>query len=333
MKSPRILLVAALASALVLSAFATGCAKKELVAKVNGEGIEMAALDSQIAQLNTSYPNMFSGADGEGRLIDMKQRLLETLINQKLVEQAAKAKGIRVSDKDVEKQIQTLQSRFSDKSQFENALKSSGMTIESLTNQLKGQLINTKLTETLGVASEVTSAEVKAYYDKNLNQFRQKEQRKASHVLMKSSDKAAAQKVLNRLRSGKLTIAEAAKQYSIDKETATNGGDLGWSDGSGYVPEFQAVYNKLGKGELSNLVKSSYGYHIIEVTDVRKAKIQPLSEVTQQITQILQSQRKAEAYQKFLDELKKTAKIEILVQELKGAADAVSSSIAPTSTK
>lgn len=331
MKSPRVLLAFALVGVLLAGTVVTsGCGKKNLVAKVNGDGIEMSALDSQIEQLKTSYPNMFSGVDGEGRLIDMKTRLLQNLINQKLIEQAAKEKGIRVSDSDVQKQIDTLQARFADKSQFEAALKSSGMTIDSLTVQLKQNLINTKLMETLGASQQVTPAEIKTYYDKNKNQFMQKAQKKASHVLFKSTDKATAQKVLAELKAGTITMAAAAKKYSIDKETAAKGGDLGWSDGSGYVPEFQTVFNKLKKGQLSDLVQSTYGYHIIEITDVRPAKQQALSEVTAQITQIIQSQRKAEAYQKFLDELKQKAKIDILVQELQGAGSAAQSSLSTT---
>lgn len=332
MKSPRFLLVAALATVLAASALTTGCGNGALVAKVNGAGIQMSALDAQIEQLKTSYPNMFSGADGEGRLIDMKERLLENLINQKLIEQAAKDKGIRVSDADVQKQIDTLKARFSDETQFEAALKSSGMTVDSLKEQLKQQLINSKLMDTLGATQQVSAAEIKAYYDKNKSQFMQKAQKKASHVLFKTTDKATAQKVLKQIQNGELTMAAAAKKYSIDKETASKGGDLGWSDGSGYVPEFQAAFAKLKKGQISALVQSPYGYHIIQITDVRPAKQQPLSEVTTQITQIIQSQRKAEAYQQFLDGLRKQANIQILVQELKGAASAVQSSTVTTAT-
>jgi len=323
MKSTRILLALVLVGALAAGAIVTsGCSSKNVVAKVNGDAIDASALDSQIEQLKTSYPNMFTGADGEGRLIDMKTRLLENLINQKLIDQAAKDKGIKVSDADIQKQIDTLKSRFSDQAQFEAALKSSGMTVESLTAQLRQQAINTKLQDMLVSNAEVTPAEIKAYYDKNKVQFTQKAQKRASHILFKSTDKATATKVLKEIKAGTITFAAAAKKYSTDTVTKDKGGDLGWPSGTSYVPEFQAALDKLKKGEMSGLVQSTFGYHIILVTETRPAKQQSLAEVTTQITQIIQSQRKAEAYQKFLDDLRTKAKIEILVEELKGAATA-----------
>jgi parvulin-like peptidyl-prolyl isomerase len=136
-------------------------------------------------------------------------------------------------------------------------------------------------------------------------------------VLFKTTDKAQAQKVLKQIKAGTITLAEAAKKYSIDNVTASKGGDLGWPNGTSYVPEFQAAVDKLAKGGMSGLVQSSYGYHIILVTDERAAKQQSLAEVKSQIQQIIVQKRKAESYQKFLDELRKNAKIEILLEDLK----------------
>lgn len=334
MKSTRILLVLSLLAAVVAGAVATsGCSQKDVAAKVNGESISTSEVDKQLEQLKKQYPNMFTGADGEGRLLDFKQRIVDNLVNAKLVEQAAKEKGIEVSDADIQKQVDQLRGGFKDQAQFDAALKSAGMTVDSLKDSIRQQLVTNKLMEQLAASSAVTTAEVQEYYDNNKAQFAQKAQKRASHVLFKTTDKAEAEKVLKQIKAGTITFGDAAKKYSTDTASAEKGGDLGWPNGTSYVPEFQAALDKLDKGEVSALVQSTYGYHIITVTDTRAATQQALSEVKAQIEQIIIQKRKAEAYQKFLDELKKNANIEILLQDLKAGAGNKKASTVTTGSK
>jgi foldase protein PrsA len=320
MKSTRNLLVAALCGALLIGALGvSGCSNKNVVAKVNGEAISTQQLDQQLEQLKKQYPNMFTGADGEGRLLDFKQRLLDNIINQKLVEQAAKDKGIKVSDADVQKQIDQLKAGFKDQAQFDEALKSAGMTVDGLKTQIRNQLVTQKLIESLASNTKVSEADIQAYYDKNKEQFFQKAAKKASHILFKPEDKATAEKVLAEVKAGG-DFGALAKKYSVDTATQSKGGDLGWPS-TAYVPEFQAALDKLNKGQTTSaLVQTPFGWHIIRVTDERAGVQQPLSEVKTQIEQIIVQQRKGDAYQTFLDDLRKNAKIEILAPDLKAAA-------------
>ena len=332
MKSTRIWLLLALMAALATGSLATsGCSNKDVAAKVNGETISTSALNVQLDQLKKQYPTMFTGADGEGRLLDFKQRLLDNLINQKLVEQAAKQKGINVSDADIQKQIDQLKGGFKDQAQFEAALKSAGMTLDTLKDQIRQQLVTNKLMDTLAASQTVTDAEIQAYYDKNKSQFAQKAQKRASHILFKPTDKATADKVLKMLKAGTITFADAAKKYSVDNATASKGGDLGWPT-SAYVPEFQAALDKLSKGQMSGVIQSTYGWHIITVTDTRPAKQSTLAEVKTQIQQLITQQRKADAYQKFLEQLRASAKIQVLLPELQ-ASGSKSGSATTTGTK
>ena len=332
MKSTRIWLVAALMCALVAGSLVTsGCSNKNVAAKVNGETISTAALNAQLDQLKKQYPTMFTGADGEGRLLDFKQRLLDNLINQKLIEQAAQQKGISVSDADIQKQIDQLRSGFKDQTQFEAALKSAGMTLDTLKDQIKQQLVTNKLMDALAASQTVTASEIQAYYDKNRSEFAQKAQKRASHILFKPTDKATADKVLKMLQAGTIAFADAAKKYSVDNATASKGGDLGWPT-SAYVPEFQAALDRLSKGQLSGVVQSTYGWHIITVTDTRPAKQSSLVEVKTQIEQLITQQRKADAYQKFLEQLRAAAKIQVLLPDLQAAGSKSGSAATPTST-
>lgn len=321
MKPTRILLVMALLGVLATGSLATtGCSQKNVAAKVNGESIPTSEVDAQLEQLKKQYPTMFTGADGEGRLLDFKQRIVDNLVNAKLVEQAAKEKGITVSDADIQKQIDTLRVNFKDQTQFEAALKSAGMTVETLKASIRSQLVTAKLIEQLAANEQVTDQEIEEYFKNNKSQFAQKAQKRSSHVLFKATDKNLAQKVLGELEAGTIAFAAAAKKYSIDTKTAENGGDLGWPNGTSYVPEFEAAVKDLNKGEMSGLVQSTYGYHIIKVMDTKAATQQALEDVKTQIEQIIVQKRKSEAYQKFLDELRKNAKIEILLEDLKAGA-------------
>jgi len=313
MKSLRILVAAALAVALALGA--VGCSQKNVAAKVNGEVITVEELQAQVDQLKKQYPQMFEGTDAEGRLLDFKQRILDNLINQKLLEQAAKDKGIDVDDTAVKAQIDQLKSGFKDDAQFAAAIKSAGMTEDSLKAQVKEQLLTQKIVESLSSEATATASEIKAYYDANKTQFYQKDAKRASHILFKPEDKKTAEKVLKQVKDGS-DFAALAKQYSVDTATATKGGDLGWPT-TPYVAEFEDALKKLKVGEVSGLVETPYGWHIITVTDERKGSQQKLADVKEQIAQILSQQTRADAYQKFLDDLRKKAKIEILVEELK----------------
>ncbi len=331
MKSTRNLLVGALCVAVLIGALGvSGCSNKDTAAKVNGEAVSTEALNQQLEQLKKQYPNMFTGADGEGRLLDFKQRLLDNIINQKLIEQAAKDKGIKISDADVQKQIDQLRAGFKDQAQFDEALKSAGMTVDGLKTQIRNQLVTQKLIDSLSSNAKVSEADIQAYYDKNKAQFFQKASKKASHILFKPEDKAKAEAVLAEVKDGG-NFEALAKKNSIDTATASKGGDLGWPT-SAYVPEFQAALDKLKKGETTTkLVQSPFGWHIIRVTDERAGTQQALAEVKSQIEQIIVQQRKGDAYQTFLDDLRKNAKIEILIPELKAAA--VKGSKPATATK
>lgn len=312
MKLVRILVSVALVASLALVA---GCSDKDTAAKVNGDKITVAELDKQVEQLKEQYPQMFEGADGEGRLLDYKQRLLDNLINQKLLEQAAKEKKIEITDEEIDKQIKQLRAGFKDDAQFQAALKSAGMTLDSLKKQVREQLLTQRIIESLAKDANIAESEMKAYYDKNKAQFEQKAAKRASHILFKPEDKTEAEGVLKQVQDGG-NFGELAKKYSVDTATASKGGDMGWPSAAP-IAEIEAALAKLNKGETSGLVKTAYGWHIIRVTDTRKASQQTYDQVKEQIKQILIQQNRADAYQKFLDELRKKAKIEILLEELK----------------
>ncbi len=325
MKALRIAVAALVV--VVLGIALVGCGNKNVAATVNGQDISNEELQTQLDQVKKRFPQFFQGADAAQREIEFKQRLLDELINRELIAQAAKDRGINITDADVEKQIATIKKGFKDQAAFDAALKNAGIDPAGLNEQIRTQLVTQKLVEQLSKdVAKPTQAEIKAYYDTHKSEFGQTAAKRASHILVK--DKAAADKLLAELKGG-ADFEKLAKANSIDTVSAQKGGDLDWPT-TPYVPEFQAALDKLKVGQLSAVVKTQFGYHIIKVTDERKAKLQPVSDVSNQITQKIVEQKRADLYQKLLDDLRKKAKIDIFVKDL---ATKVNGSTTTTGTK
>ena len=307
--------LAALALLAAVAVGLAGCGDGDVAARVNGEPITMTELNEQLEQLKQQYPNMFEGEEGEARLLEFKQRLLDNLIDQKLVLQAADERGIEVTDEDVQTQIDQLKQGFETDEEWEEALTNAGMNPDTLEDQIREQLLTQKLIESLSTDVEISDTDIQEYYESNKQMFYEDAAKRASHILFKAEDKATAEEVLAELKDGG-DFAALAKEYSQDPGSAQNGGDLGWPT-TPYVPEFEEALSNLDKGEMSDLVETQFGWHIIMVTDTREGKQQTLDEATEQIDQVLRQQKRADAYQTFLDDLRAAAEIEIVAEELK----------------
>ena len=165
--------------------------------------------------------------------------------------------------------------------------------------------------------TQVTQQELEAYYDQHRDEYRVPEQVNVRHILIKTplpgpdgkvdqkavdAAQAKAEDVLKQLKAGG-NFAELAKKYSEDPGSAKEGGSLGWIGRGRTVPEFEKVAFSLPKGATSDLVKSSYGFHIIHVDDKQDAHMKSLAEVKDQIEPIIKQQKAAQAAQKEADQL------------------------------
>ncbi|HEY8048850.1 MAG TPA: peptidylprolyl isomerase [Ramlibacter sp.] len=149
----------------------------------------------------------------------------------------------------------------------------------------------------------VTDAEIQAEYDKFVAANTGKEYH-AHHILFEKE--ADAKQAIADIKKGK-KFEDIAKAKSKDPGSAKNGGDLDWATASSYVPEFSAAMVKLGKGQMTQEpVKTSFGWHVIRVDDIRDAQLPKLAEVKPQIAQELQKQK----LQKFQEDLRAKAKVE-----------------------
>jgi len=317
-------LVFALCVAL-LSVALVGCSdsSEKTAAKVNGTPITTTALNAEVAKIKIQQPSIFKSGSGmsEGTI---RSTLLDELVDQELLTQEAKKQNITVTDTVVAQNLASLKAGYSDDAQFEAALKSAGYTLDTINAEIKWELISNAVLAKLVPESSITDKESLAYYNKNKSKFKVDAAKRSSHILFAAKDEAIAKKVLKQLQGG-ANFAAMAKKYSTDTASAQNGGDLGWPTQS-YVTEFQHAVDKLGTGEMSGLVKSAYGWHIIKVTDTRKAGQESFKDAKETVVQTLLTSKRQAAYNTLVKKLKATAKIEILDPVAKKAKSSTTTS-------
>ncbi|MDO8281888.1 MAG: peptidylprolyl isomerase [Thermodesulfovibrionia bacterium] len=170
----------------------------------------------------------------------------------------------------------------------------------------KMNLITTLLEKEIRDKVKVEDAEAKSFYDSNMDKFKQNAGIRASHILVESE--AIGISILAKLKAG-ADFAKLAAQYSMDEGNAKNGGDLGFFDRGRMVPEFEDAAFKLKKGEVSGLVKTQFGFHIIKVTDKNEGTQLGFEQAKEVIKRQMLAEKQRNAYQSFVDGLKSSSKV------------------------
>jgi peptidyl-prolyl cis-trans isomerase C len=183
-------------------------------------------------------------------------------------------------------------------------------------------LVERLLETEIGSKITVTPEQVNEFYANNPDQFQQPERVRASHILFgvpEGADEAGRQlartraaTVLKDLRAGK-DFAEAARLHSQDDGSARNGGDLGYFQPGQMVAAFDKAAFSLQPGQMSDLVETEFGVHIIRVADRQAARTLPLDEIRPQLQQFIVEQRRQEQTEAFVNTLKAKSTIEILI--------------------
>jgi parvulin-like peptidyl-prolyl isomerase len=160
--------------------------------------------------------------------------------------------------------------------------------------------------------AEASQEEVERFYEENKElQFTTPEQRCARHILFNKDQRAQAEEVKGRLQNG-ADFAELAREFSQDPGSAENGGDLGCLGQGETVPNFEEALFNAEEGEIVGPVETEFGYHVVEVTDIRQQSTQPLSEVEGQIREQLSADIQAQEFSSWIQEQKEQRNVKYL---------------------
>ena len=233
-------------------------------------------------------------------------RVVDYLVTQELINQAAKDYRINVTSKKVQDRIKQILKAYGGKKKVAAILKQQGMTWKDLNDLMKYQLVSQAVYNKVIKTAKVSDKQIEAYFKKNKSQYGTPESRNVRHVLVKT--KAEAEQVRAQLAAG-ASWKDIAKQYSTDPSTKNNGGDLGSVQPGMMVPAFDKAAFALKLNEISQPVKTQFGWHILQVTKITKAKKASLAKAKASIKATLLAQKQQTVWQNWLAKAKKTAAI------------------------
>ena len=326
-----------IALAVLMSLSLVACKQKDLnetVADVNGTKITLGQYEFMLKMNKASVESTIGGSEGWTQKDDSGQTykdkyktlVLDQMINTELLAQNAEKEGIKVTDKEIQSSYNDLKTYVNSDEKIKGAAEELGITDEFLKEQAKLSLLIQKSQEKFYSEEKVSDSEMKKYYDEHIDEYK-KDEVEASHILIKTTDdnnkplseaeqkkaKEKAEKVLKEVKAGG-DFAELAKKYSQDPGSAANGGALGAFGKGMMVKEFEDAAFGMEPGEVSDLVKTDFGYHIIKVTD-RIKETTSFGEAKEGIKEEILKNKYAEK----ISELQKKAKIEKVDSAIKDA--------------
>jgi foldase protein PrsA len=228
---------------------------------------------------------------------------LDNLITQELIAQEAKAASVTVTDADVDSEIALIKKSFGSDEEFTATLAQYNMTLESLKKDTK---INLTIRKILEPKTDVTDEEMKQFYDTNKESLGTPAQIQASHILVATKEEADA--ILAELKKGG-DFAAIAKEKSIDPGSKDKGGDLGFFAKGKMVPEFEEAAFALKINEISGVVQSEHGFHIIKKTAEKAAVVPTFEEKKEEIKKQLIATEANELSEAWMTEIRTKAKI------------------------
>jgi peptidyl-prolyl cis-trans isomerase C len=247
---------------------------------------------------------------------------LEQLINTELLYQAGMKLELKDLDKKVADKLVQGKARFPSTTEYEATLKSNNITELDLQGIIRKEIVINNLYEkTVLPKVNVTDAEVKKFYDDNQDKFKMPESYHASHILIgvdpnakpeeKAKAKEKAEVIRKRLIAGE-DFAALAKTESTDSATKDTGGDLGSFGKGAMVIPFEKATAALKPGELSEVVETQFGYHVIKLIEKKDGGTVKFDEVKEKIANYLKQVKTQKVSMEYIGELRKTAKIEKL---------------------
>jgi peptidyl-prolyl cis-trans isomerase C len=296
----------------------------EVAVTVNGVNINESQIEAQLkpqlAKVGAQLPPTFV----EQYKNQLRGQVLEGMIVEQLLDGKVKENNIIVTEEEVVEHLEKAAAQQNlSLDDIKEMMEARGQSFDEAKQRIKKGMAYQKLMDTQWAGKiNVTEDDAKKYYSENKTKFETPEQVRASHILIKPNTndpnadpnqakakaKAKAEDLLKQIKSG-ADFAELAKTDSGDTYSAVQGGDLGFFGKSQMVPAFERAAFALKTGQVSDVVETQFGYHIIKLTDHKDANTIPFEQAKKDIVEMLAQTQKADFAEKYIESLKADAKI------------------------
>lgn len=330
----------------------TGCSfKNEAIIEVNGESITMSQYEDAFNQAigNSMFAQMGIDVKKDKNsflYLMIKDRVVSELVVKELINQEVEKRHIKVTKDDVNNEIKNIIDKIGSKEKFNEVLKQNNVSTSQLKKDLTEELKVKKLVNSISKVS-VSENDCKNFYKKNLNKFKYPDKVRALHILVSANpeeikekiasdpankkmskeeikalvdkevaaDRVKAEKLLAQVKKNPADFEKIARDNSDDKASAKKGGDLGFFTKQEMVQPFSKVAFSQKPNTISDIVQTPYGFHIILVKDRMQAGQEPFEKVKGEIMIYLENQEQVKVLDKFIESLKKQAKIDYVNKE------------------
>lgn len=279
---------------------------------VNGEKIEDSAIRQEVERLRPDYERVFAGQKAEEREAQLLNWSRENVIEKVLINQEAEKNGDKIPPERVQEALARLKEQYDDPGQLYKELKveSDEQIKEEIVKQMK---VEQRLSQVCKNLPKPSQADIRKYYEENQEQFKSGERARVAHIVKYvnwQTDEQTAYEAISRayeeLKSG------TAFETVVDKYTdcADSGGDLGFVMRGQMVEEFEDVVFNLGAGQVSDIFRTRFGFHIAKVYAREPATVAAFEDVKGRVTELVKEKMRSDAIDDFVDGLRSQAKIE-----------------------
>ncbi|OFW52751.1 MAG: hypothetical protein A2163_05155 [Actinobacteria bacterium RBG_13_35_12] len=276
------------------------------ITEVNKSGITSDQLQNAFLNAISRYDDKTLSSLDQSAIVSFKKNILNQLIDYELLYQQAQKEKVKISNDEINLEIDKIKDNFSSPEEFEGALKANNITLAQLKEDIKRQLMLNKVLAEIKSQVSISDEDLLEYYNENKESLVEPEQVHARHILVKTEEEANT--LLLQLKEGLADFSKLAKEKSTDS-SAPSGGDLGFFTRGQMVKEFEDAAFSLEPGDISDVVQTQFGYHIIKCEEKKEEYSPTFEEAKEQISNTLRSQRENETISAFISKLREEAVI------------------------
>lgn len=289
------------------------------IAIVNGKKIPQQRLDQKLELIKKRAASSGQELDAQS-LASIKEDMVNNMVEKELLYQKSQELGIEVDSSAIDSQMEQFKQQFPDADQYKQQLSALGYTEDLLRTEIETNMaIQSLIEQEIASEIEISDEDLKAYYENNPDQFETPEQIKARHILIKTdeeADEAEKQAAREKIKELEKRIEEGEKFSEVAKEesecpSSERGGDLGYFSKGQMVKPFEEAAFSVAVGDVSDIVETRFGYHLIKAEDKKEASKKSFDEVEDQIKEQLEQQKVKEQLPSYVENLKEAGDVEI----------------------